>query len=107
MTRSDLIKALALRFPQLTAKDSAMAVNEILNAIGQAIARGDRVAIRGFGSFGLNFRAARTWRNPKSGKVVQVLPKHFPHFKAGKRLRECSEQSAISSASITDSGQRK
>jgi integration host factor subunit beta len=95
MTRSDLIQAIASRFPQLTANDSAIAVKEILNAIGQAIARGDRVAIRGFGSFGLNFRAARTWRNPKSREIVQVMPKHIPHFKAGKRLRECANSQSI------------
>lgn len=95
MTRSDLIQALASRFPQLTAKDAEVAVKEILDAIGQAIARGDRVEIRGFGSFGLNYRQARTWRNPKSREIVQVMPKHIPHFKAGKRLRECANSQPI------------
>jgi len=61
---------------------------EILDAIGHSLAQGDRFEIRGFGSFGLNFRPARTGRNPKSGKAVRVVPKYVPHFKAGKELRE-------------------
>ena len=53
-----------------------------------AIAKGERIEIRGFGSFGLNYRPPRTGRNPKSGEKVQVPEKHVPHFKAGKELRE-------------------
>ncbi|MBL8414994.1 MAG: integration host factor subunit beta [Propionivibrio sp.] len=88
MTRSDIIAALAVRFPHLTPKDAEISVKEILDAIGHSLAQGDRFEIRGFGSFGLNFRPARTGRNPKSGKAVRVVPKHVPHFKAGKELRE-------------------
>lgn len=94
MTRAELIQALASRFPNLTVKDAEIAVKEILEAIGTALARGNRVEIRGFGSFGLNYRPARTGRNPKSGEKVQVPPKNVPHFKAGKELRERVEQSA-------------
>jgi integration host factor subunit beta len=94
MTRSDLIDALAARFPNLMAKDAEISVIEILDAIGHALARGDRVEIRGFGSFGLNYRPARTARNPKTGEKVQVPPKYAPHFKAGKELRERIESSA-------------
>jgi integration host factor subunit beta len=75
------------------AKDAEISVKEILEAIGTALARGDRVEIRGFGSFGLNHRPARTGRNPKSGEKVHVPPKSAPHFKAGKELRERVEQS--------------
>ena len=88
MTRSDLIAALAVRFPKLMAKDAEIAVLEILDAIGQSLARGDRVEIRGFGSFDLTHRPARIGRNPKTGEKVHVAPKYVPHFKAGKEMRE-------------------
>lgn len=88
MTRSDLIAVLAQRFPNLMAKDAEIAVKEILGAIERSMSQGDRVEIRGFGSFGLNHRPARTGRNPKSGEAVPVPAKHVPHFKAGKEMRE-------------------
>lgn len=94
MTRSDLIKALSVRFPKLVTKDAEISVKEILDAVGNALARGDRVEIRGFGSFGLNYRPARTGRNPKTGEKVRVPPKSVPHFKAGKEMRERVESSA-------------
>ena len=94
MTRSDLIVALAARFTHLTAKDAEIAVKEILDAIGDALARGDRVEVRGFGSFSLNYRPPRTGRNPKSGDPVSVPAKYVPHFKAGKEMRERVEESA-------------
>lgn len=93
MTRSDLIAVVASRFSSLVAKDSEIAVKEILDAIGNALARGDRVEIRGFGSFRLNYRPARTGRNPKSGEPVAVAEKYVPHFQAGKEMRERVEQS--------------
>ena len=93
MTRSDLIANLAYRFPNLMTKDADIAVKEILDAIGQSLAKGDRVEIRGFGSFGLNHRPARIGRNPKSGEKVQVAAKYVPHFKAGKEMRERVEES--------------
>jgi integration host factor subunit beta len=88
MTRSELIFALARRFPNLMAKDADIAVKEILDAIGESLAKGGRVEIRSFGSFGLNYRPARTGRNPKSGEKVLVPEKYVPHFKAGKEMRE-------------------
>lgn len=88
MTRSELIAALAQRFPQLVQKDAELAVSEILSAITQALSKGQRVEIRGFGSFALNYRPSRTGRNPKTGEKVSVPGKHVPHFKAGKELRE-------------------
>ena len=93
MTRSDLIAALASRFTHLTAKDAEIAVKEILDAIGNSLAHGDRVEIRGFGSFCLNYRPARKGRNPKSGEAVSVPAKYVPHFKAGKEMRERVEES--------------
>lgn len=93
MTRSDLIAALASRFTHLMAKDAEIAVKEILDAIGNSLAHGDRVEIRGFGSFSLNYRPARKGRNPKSGEAVSVPAKYVPHFKAGKEMRERVEES--------------
>ena len=88
MTKSELIARLAARFPQLVAKDADFAVKMILDAMTQALLAGNRIEIRGFGSFGLNYRPPRTGRNPKSGDKVQVPEKYVPHFKAGKELRE-------------------
>jgi len=88
MTKSELIARLAQRYPQLVAKDAEYAVKMILDAMGQALLSGHRIEIRGFGSFGLNYRPPRVGRNPKSGEKVQVPDKFVPHFKAGKELRE-------------------
>ena len=88
MTKSDLIARLAERFPQLVAKDADFAVKMILDAMSEALANGDRIEIRGFGSFALNYRPPRVGRNPKSGDKVSVPEKWVPHFKAGKELRE-------------------
>ena len=88
MTRSDLVVQLAERFGQLTIRDTEFAVKTMLDAMSDALARGHRIEIRGFGSFGLNYRPPRTGRNPKSGEKVQVPEKYVPHFKAGKELRE-------------------
>lgn len=94
MTRSELICALAERFPQLAAKDAEIAVKEILDAITDALISGNRVEIRGFGSFALNYRPPRVGRNPKTGEKVSVPEKRVPHFKAGKELRQRVEQSS-------------
>lgn len=88
MTRSDLIARLAELHPQLLLKDSEFAVRVILDAMSTTLARGDRIEIRGFGSFGLNYRPPRQGRNPKNGDKVKVPAKYVPHFKAGKELRE-------------------
>lgn len=88
MTRSELILALAHRFPQLTQKDAELSVKEILDGIITSLTVGGRVEIRGFGSFALNYRPSRTARNPKTGVPVQVPGKWVPHFKPGKELRE-------------------
>ena len=88
MTKSELIARLAERFPQLVAKDADFAVKMILDALTSALVKGDRIEIRGFGSFALNYRPPRIGRNPKSGDKVQVPAKHVPHFKAAKELRE-------------------
>lgn len=88
MTKSELIARLAERYPQLVAKDAELAVKTILDAMASSLAKGQRIEIRGFGSFDLNYRPPRMGRNPKSGSSVVVPEKYVPHFKAGKELRE-------------------
>jgi integration host factor subunit beta len=88
MTKSELIAHLAERNPRLVARDADEAVNTMLDAMTDALAGGQRIEIRGFGSFALNYRPPRLGRNPKSGDRVQVPAKYVPHFKAGKELRE-------------------
>jgi integration host factor subunit beta len=88
MTRSELSNALALRFPQLTLADAVESVEAILGAIGDALIQGNRVEIRGFGSFTLNHRPPRLGRNPRTGEAVSIPAKWNPHFKPGKELRE-------------------
>ena len=88
MTKSELIATLAGRYPQLAVRDTDIAVKTMLEAMTQALASGQRIEIRGFGSFSLSMRSPRVGRNPKSGEKVMVPGKQVPHFKAGKELRE-------------------
>ena len=88
MTRSDLVGALAERFGQLTQRDAEFAVKTILDAMSDALARGHRIEIRGFGSFSVSRRPPRVGRNPRSGEQVTIPEKLVPHFKPGKALRE-------------------
>jgi integration host factor subunit beta len=78
----------AERYPQLVAKDADFAVKTLLDAMTDALSAGQRIEIRGFGSFALNSRPPRIGRNPKSGDTVMVPEKRVPHFKPGKELRE-------------------
>lgn len=88
MTRSELIERIAELQPQLSIKDIELAVKAIIDQMSQALANGERVEIRGFGSFSLHHRSSRVGRNPKTGEAVQLQAKHVPHFKPGKELRE-------------------
>jgi integration host factor subunit beta len=88
MTRSDLVARLAERFSQLTQRDAELAVKIMLDAMSDALARGHRIEIRGFGSFSINRRPPRVGRNPRSGAQVTIPEKLVPHFKPGKALRE-------------------
>jgi len=88
MTRSDIVEELASRFGQLTHRDAESAVKAILEAMGDALVRGHRIEIRGFGSFSVTRRPPRIGRNPRSGESVQIPEKRVPHFKPGKALRE-------------------
>src|SRR6056297_57154 len=88
MTKSELIEAIAHRQNHLKAKDVELAVNYLIEVMSNSLASGERIEIRGFGSFSLHFRPPRIGRNPKTGEAVALSGKHVPHFKPGKDLRE-------------------
>lgn len=88
MTKSELIDILTLRQSHLKADDVDLAVKSMLEMMGAALAHGQRIEIRGFGSFSLHYRPPRVGRNPKTGDAVALPGKHVPHFKPGKQLRE-------------------
>ena len=87
MTKSELITLLAVRQDALSREDIDEAVSIILERISHALSAGERVEIRGFGSFTLHERQARLGRNPKTGEALALPVRHVPHFKAGKELR--------------------
>jgi len=88
MTKSELIEILVRKQSQLGYRDVELAVKTMLEQMGQTLASGRRIEIRGFGSFSLHYRPPRLGRNPKSGDPVSLPAKHVPHFKPGKELRE-------------------
>ena len=88
MTKSELIELLARKQSHLAYKDVELAVKSLLEQISHALATGQRIEIRGFGSFSLHYRPPRLGRNPKTGEAVSLPGKHSPHFKPGKELRE-------------------
>jgi integration host factor subunit beta len=88
MTKSELIADLATANPHLMGRDVELIVAAIFDEIAAALARGERVELRGFGAFTVKRREARTGRNPRTGEAVQVDEKSVPFFKAGKELRE-------------------
>ena len=88
MTRSELIAGLAGANPHLRAPDVELIVGTVFDEISAALARGERVELRGFGAFTIKRRDARTGRNPRTGEAVPVDEKAVPFFKAGKELRE-------------------
>ncbi len=88
MIKSELIALLAEKNPHLYLRDVERIVTTIFNEISDAMARGDRVELRGFGAFSTKERSARVGRNPRTGDAVQVDKKYVPYFKCGKELRE-------------------
>jgi integration host factor subunit beta len=94
MTKSELIELLAAKQKHLPTKDVELAVKQVLEIMGDALAEGERIEIRGFGSFSLHYRPARQGRNPKTGDAVALSGKYVPHFKPGKELRERVDASA-------------
>jgi integration host factor subunit beta len=88
MTKSDLISQVANRNRHLTVKEIEIITNQIFDSMMDTLARGDRIELRGFGSFSVKQREARTGRNPKTGEAVQIPAKRVPFFKTGKPLQE-------------------
>ena len=88
MTKSELIERIANNQSQLSSRDVELAIKTLLEQMVITLSDGERIEIRGFGSFSLHFRPARSGRNPKSGEPVALPAKYVPHFKPGKELRE-------------------
>lgn len=88
MTKTDLIEKVAIKTNGLTRKQTEIIVNMFFDSIKEALASGDKIEIRGFGSFRLRKRRNREGRNPKTGETVMVPNKKVPFFKAGKELKE-------------------
>ena len=94
MIKSDLVLKIAEQNPHLYQRDVENIVNAILDTIADALARGDRVELRGFGAFSVKRRDARTARNPRTGETVSVSEKVIPVFKTGKEMRIRLNQAA-------------
>ena len=92
MTKSELIEIIAQKQPHLAYKDVELSVKTMLEQMSQTLASGERIEIRGFGSFSLHYRPPRIGRNPKTGDAVALPGKYVPHFKPGKELRERVDQ---------------
>ena len=88
MRKSELIENLIDRFEGIPVKNVEQSVKTIIDHMADALSAGDRIEIRGFGSFCLHYRAPRTGRNPKTGDSVELAAKYVPHFKPGKELRD-------------------
>ncbi len=88
MTKSELIAKLSKKFPHLYQKDIDILVNTVLQEVSSSLEQGDRIELRGFGAFSIRKREARTARNPKNGKVVNIGERYSIYFRAGKELRE-------------------
>lgn len=99
MIKSELIQRISTNNPHLYHRDVERIVNVIFDEIVEALARGDRVELRGFGAFTVKHRAARQGRNPRTGASVSVSEKFVPFFKTGKELRDKLNDAAVPKAS--------
>ena len=86
MTKSELVTAVVNRLPYLTRKDAELVVDKMFDSMAEGLAQGDRIEIRGFGSFAVKHRPAREGRNPRTGESVHIPAKRLPRFKIGKEL---------------------
>ena len=98
MIKSEITKSLAKRQTQLVFTDIELAVKIILEDMVHSLSNGERIEIRGFGSFDVHYRLPRIGRNPKSGEIVSIPAKFIPHFKAGKGLREGVNKKSLSNS---------
>lgn len=101
MVKSELIASIAKKFQQLPEKDIELAINQILEHMSEMLSRGERIEIRGFGSFSLHHRPSRNAHNPRTGEKVVTLPKYAPHFKPGKEMRDRVNASRQEGIAIT------
>jgi integration host factor subunit beta len=104
MTKSGLIEKVAERTPHISKKDTEVVVNTIFDAMTEALRRGERIEIRGFGSFQVKLREARDGRNPKTGEMVNIPAKRTPFFKVGKELKEMVDQASPQRPGRSESG---
>ncbi|MDH3219833.1 MAG: integration host factor subunit beta [Gammaproteobacteria bacterium] len=88
MTRSDLIKILSKKQEHLAQRDIELAIRSLINVMSSCLSSGQRIEIRGFGSFNLHYHPPRSGRNPRTGESVNIRGKYAPHFKPGKELRK-------------------
>jgi integration host factor subunit beta len=88
MVKSELIAHVASKFQQLPENDVESGINHILECMSDALAKGNRIEVRGFGSFSLHHRPSRNAHNPRTGEKVVTMPKYAPHFKPGKQMRD-------------------
>jgi integration host factor subunit beta len=96
MTKSELIERLADKMRQVPSRDVELSIKVMLEQMAQTLQKGERIEIRGFGSFSLHYRAPRVGRNPKTGETVKLDGKYVPHFKPGKELRERVNENLVS-----------
>jgi integration host factor subunit beta len=106
VTKRELIEELVRLFPRFSRRDAEVMVNAIFDSLAEALRRGDRIEIRGFGSFVVKRRSAREGRNPRTGRRVRVAAKRVPFFKVGKELRARVDGDEESSPSTLAMGQR-
>ena len=102
MTKSGLIEAVADKTPHISKKDTEIVVNTIFESMAQALREGERIEIRGFGSFQVKVREAREGRNPKTGEPVHISAKRTPFFKVGKELKEMVDGVPVGADSSSD-----
>jgi integration host factor subunit beta len=104
MTKSGLIEEVARRTPHISKKDTEVVVNTIFDSMVESLKNGDRIEIRGFGSFQVKVREARDGRNPKTGEPVHISAKRTPFFKVGKELKEMVDRSGKEQGEGTPAG---
>jgi len=95
INKKQLVDLISSKQDQLSHKDIELSVKAIFESMSESLKRGNRIEIRGFGSFALRFRQSRTGRNPKSGESVDIQNRYVPHFKPGKNFRESVKDARI------------
>ena len=104
MTKSELIERIVTHQGLLSSKDVELAIKTMLEQMSQCLATGDRIEIRGFGSFAINRRPPRLGRNPRTGESVPIPERRVPHFKPGKALREAVGSQPVEYPGVTGPG---